>query len=231
MVSTPGGRPDNINGKESEREDQRQRDAQDHSTASTQTETAEQALARVKAAQEQENFPDYGEDRPGSSALGTYVSGVAKTMYNIGVSAKSIGCWCDQSANYARPSSNAEAAGMDVGATALTAAAAGVFGRSVSGIAKNEVGGTPARISEGQLANIGRFEKKIPANAKDTVSISRLPNGSISVKATSAGRVPGSSAVYEKRIDAAGNTTSYTKTTYDPGGNVVSIKDKFYDGR
>jgi len=40
------------------------------------------------------------------------------------------------------------------------------------------------------------------------------------------GKVPGSSAIYEKQIDAAGKTTQYTKTTYDPAGDIVHVKDK-----
>jgi hypothetical protein len=38
--------------------------------------------------------------------------------------------------------------------------------------------------------------------------------------------VPGSKAVYEKQVDAAGKTQQYTKTTLDPSGNVVHVKDK-----
>jgi hypothetical protein len=56
------------------------------------------------------------------------------------------------------------------------------------------------------------------------------PNDGVAVRATSPGRVPGSSAVYEKQIDAAGNTVEYTKTTYDPAGNIVHVKDKLNGG-
>jgi hypothetical protein len=38
--------------------------------------------------------------------------------------------------------------------------------------------------------------------------------------------VPGSKAIYEKQIDATGKTTQFTKTTIDPQGNVVHVKDK-----
>jgi hypothetical protein len=38
--------------------------------------------------------------------------------------------------------------------------------------------------------------------------------------------VPGSKAVYEKTIDANGKTVGYEKTTYDPSGETVHIKDK-----
>lgn len=50
------------------------------------------------------------------------------------------------------------------------------------------------------------------------------------MQATSPGRVPGSKAVYEKQINATGKTTQYTKTTYDPQGNIVHVKDKINGG-
>lgn len=50
------------------------------------------------------------------------------------------------------------------------------------------------------------------------------------MQATSPGRVPGSRAVYEKQIDASGKTNQYTKTTYDPQGNIVHVKDKLNGG-
>ena len=53
-----------------------------------------------------------------------------------------------------------------------------------------------------------------------------LPNDGVAVQATSAGKVPGSHAVYEKQIDSTGQTIQYTKTTYDPKGNIVHVKDK-----
>ncbi|MEJ1334502.1 MAG: hypothetical protein RPU37_00490 [Candidatus Sedimenticola sp. (ex Thyasira tokunagai)] len=81
-----------------------------------------------------------------------------------------------------------------------------------------------------QLKNINRFQKKIPANAKENIQTHRLPSDGIAVQATSPGRVPGSKAVYEKQINAPGKTTQYTKTTYDPQGNIVHVKDKINGG-
>ncbi|MBX7229848.1 MAG: RHS domain-containing protein, partial [Burkholderiaceae bacterium] len=77
-----------------------------------------------------------------------------------------------------------------------------------------------------QTANLNRFSKKIPVNAKNNIELKSLPNGSIAAQATSPGKVPGSKAVYEKQIDANGNTVQYTKTTYDPDGKIVHVKDK-----
>ncbi|EMQ2879042.1 hypothetical protein V9N52_004414, partial [Vibrio navarrensis] len=81
-----------------------------------------------------------------------------------------------------------------------------------------------------QAANIKRFEKKIPSNSKDSVELHELPNGGVAVQATSPGKVPGSKAVYEKQIDVNGNTVQASKTTYDPQGNIVHVKDKFNGG-
>jgi hypothetical protein len=84
----------------------------------------------------------------------------------------------------------------------------------------------PNATSATQLSNIERFIKKLPTNAKDNVILKTLPNNGVAAQAASPGRVPGSSAVYEKQINAAGETTQYTKTTYDPQGNIVHVKDK-----
>ncbi|WP_296355060.1 RHS repeat-associated core domain-containing protein, partial [Ramlibacter sp.] len=86
------------------------------------------------------------------------------------------------------------------------------------------------KLTAEQAKNINRFEKKLPSNAKESVSVKPLPNDGVAVQATSNGRVPGSSAVYEKQIDAAGKTVQYTKTTYDPAGNIVHVKDKVNGG-
>ncbi|MDZ7923838.1 MAG: RHS repeat-associated core domain-containing protein [Marinagarivorans sp.] len=78
--------------------------------------------------------------------------------------------------------------------------------------------------------NIKRFFKKIPANSRDNVTTHPLPNDGVAVQATSpASHIPGSKAVYEKQIDADGNTIQFTKTTYDSQGNIVHIKDKITD--
>jgi hypothetical protein len=81
-------------------------------------------------------------------------------------------------------------------------------------------------INSVQGKNIERFYKKIPANARDNVEMRLLPNGGVAVQAMSPGKVPGSRAVYEKQIDVSGNTVQYTKTTYDPQGRIVHVKDK-----
>jgi hypothetical protein len=81
-----------------------------------------------------------------------------------------------------------------------------------------------------QINNIGRFVKSLPANAKDSVDLMSLPNGGVAAQAVSLGKVPGSCAVYEKQIDNMGRTVQYSKTTYDPVGNIVHVKDKISGG-
>lgn len=86
--------------------------------------------------------------------------------------------------------------------------------------------GGSCKITPEQQANLDRFTGKLPANARDSVTVQQLPNGGVAAQGTSPGQVPGSSAVYEKQIDANGQTMSVTKTVYDPAGNIVSVKDK-----
>ncbi|WP_428637242.1 hypothetical protein [Shewanella sp.] len=90
--------------------------------------------------------------------------------------------------------------------------------------------GNSVKPNPAQMKNINRFQKKIPANAKENIQTHQLPNDGVAVQATSPGKVSGSKAVYEKQIDAAGKTTQYTKTTYDPQGNIVHVKDKLNGG-
>ena len=76
------------------------------------------------------------------------------------------------------------------------------------------------------MKNFTRFIKKIPANSKNNIEIKRFKNGNIQLKATSPGKVPGSKSVYEKTINLDGKTIDYTKSTYDPAGKLIHIKDK-----
>jgi RHS repeat-associated protein len=92
----------------------------------------------------------------------------------------------------------------------------------------------PAGLSEAaieslnteQAANLARFEAKLPNGAKPT-KICDLPSGGKAFQSEVPGRVPGSSAIYEKQVDAFGNTVQYTKTTIAPDGSIVSVKQKF----
>jgi hypothetical protein len=76
-----------------------------------------------------------------------------------------------------------------------------------------------------QSSNLARFTKKLPKGA-EPVTIRELPGGGRAFQSSVPGRVPGSFAQYEKQVDAAGKTIGYTKTTVDPAGNIVHVKDK-----
>jgi hypothetical protein len=80
-------------------------------------------------------------------------------------------------------------------------------------------------LSPEQASNLSRFEKNMPKGAGETI-IRDLPGNSKAFQSEVPGRVPGSKAVYEKQVDASGNTLEFTKTTVDPAGNDVHVKDK-----
>ena len=94
---------------------------------------------------------------------------------------------------------------------------------SISPAAQNTA---KAGLSETQQANLARFEGKLPANAGPT-TVTTAKDGSVTMSATSPGKVPGSSATYTKTMNAAGETTGYTKTVRVPSGETLPPKDKF----
>jgi RHS repeat-associated protein len=106
------------------------------------------------------------------------------------------------------------------GASAEAGIAGGVGAKAAAQLAK------VAAPTEAQAKNIQRFTSKLPANAKDSVTVKPLPNGGVAAQGVSPGKVPGSSALYEKQIDSAGKTIQYTKTTTAPDGTIVHVKDK-----
>lgn len=79
-------------------------------------------------------------------------------------------------------------------------------------------------LTAGQSSNLARFEKSLPSGSL-RADVDSLGSGVV-FSATVPGRVPGSSAVYQKTVDSAGQTSSYLKTTFAPDGSVVHIKDK-----
>lgn len=83
-----------------------------------------------------------------------------------------------------------------------------------------------AEIPSAVERNFARFVKKIPANSKSSAVMEPLKDGGYRFSATSSGEVPGSKAIYEKIVDTAGKTVKYLKTTIDPKGQIVHIKDK-----
>lgn len=70
-----------------------------------------------------------------------------------------------------------------------------------------------------------RFFKKAP---KGSIGFKTEKAGHGATKFTyeTPGRVPGSKAVYEKVVDRTGEAIPVTKTTIDPTGKVVHVKEK-----
>ena len=116
-------------------------------------------------------------------------------------------------------------AAISKGASALGNLAESTMAPSLTKLATQ---GIEAATTEGNAvqSNFNRFLSKVPANSVENATWTTTEDGVHVFNATSPGKVPGSSAVYEKTVNSAGETTSYTKTTYDPSGNVVHVKPK-----
>ncbi|MBS4753966.1 hypothetical protein KG112_14225 [Nocardioides sp. zg-ZUI104] len=82
-------------------------------------------------------------------------------------------------------------------------------------------------LTPAQAGKLKRYRKKLPAGAESTV-ITEGKGGTVVLSSRVPGRVPGSYAVYEKTVDAAGDTVAYTKTTVLPDGHVAHVKDKLH---
>ncbi len=101
---------------------------------------------------------------------------------------------------------------------------------SWGGIKATEQGGLNAAkggetILEGAVkSNYSRFVSKIPANSKASASFELLEDGNYLFKATSPGKVPGSSALYQKWVNPQGETFNMIKTTFAPDGSIIHIK-------
>jgi len=79
-------------------------------------------------------------------------------------------------------------------------------------------------LTAAQQAKLTAFNKSLP-NANTGTAVDKVGN-QVLFTSDVPGRVPGSKAVYQKTVDTSGKTTSMLKTTFDPKGNVVHIKDK-----
>jgi hypothetical protein len=83
-------------------------------------------------------------------------------------------------------------------------------------------------LNTSQQANLKRFIKKLPANSNN-YSIRTLGNGNVQISAESAGKVPGSKALYVKEVDGTGTTVKMYKVTTDAEGKFVHNKNKLSD--
>ncbi len=63
-----------------------------------------------------------------------------------------------------------------------------------------------------------------------TLTLTGVLISNLACLSQSHGKVPGSKSVYEKQIDVNGKTIQATKTTYDPKGNIIHVKEKINGG-
>lgn len=138
-------------------------------------------------------------------------------------------CWAEPITNYPDAISPTMSP-FDILAGGLVARGGLRIGLSIIHALHNILRRSP-QLTTLQSENLARFLKKIPANSRSRVKISKLPNGNIKFTATSPGKVPGSKAIYEKIVDSNGKTIGYSKTTYDQFDNIVHIKDKIGGGK
>jgi RHS repeat-associated protein len=84
-----------------------------------------------------------------------------------------------------------------------------------------------ATVLEGAVeSNFNRFVSKVPANSKASASYELLEDGNYLFQATSPGKVPGSSALYQKWVNPQGETFKMLKTTFAPDGSIIHVKPK-----
>lgn len=72
-----------------------------------------------------------------------------------------------------------------------------------------------------------RFVKKA-SKGSENFRLEKQANGSTKYSYDTPGKVPGSKATYEKIVDKKGTTVAATKTTFDPNGAIVHVKDKLF---
>jgi hypothetical protein len=79
-------------------------------------------------------------------------------------------------------------------------------------------------LNAAQSSNLARFNKGLPSGNLGT-DVDQL-GGGVVFSSTVPGKVPGSSAVYQKTVDSQGTTSGFLKTTFAPNGDIVHVKDK-----
>ena len=87
-------------------------------------------------------------------------------------------------------------------------------------------GATRQSLNAAQMANLERTLGRIASAYRGGVKVTHLKNGMVRIDYSVPGKVPGSFAQYSKTVDKNGVTLTVTKTTVDPKGKVVHIKDK-----
>jgi RHS repeat-associated protein len=116
---------------------------------------------------------------------------------------------------------------LDIGAgiaEGASGAAPGSLSLGTSIAVQAERASESVALTAGQRTNLARFVKKLP-KGNTGVNVDQLGE-QVLFTAEVPGRVPGSKAVYQKAVNAAGETTAAVKTAFDPRGEVVHVKDK-----
>ena len=101
------------------------------------------------------------------------------------------------------------------------------FGRLLRGLYRAIQDRGAGTLTGEQAKNLARFDDKLPKDA-GPISITAGKNGQRTFSSDVPARnIPGSFARYEKTVDSAGKTVSYTKTTYATDGSIVHSKIKY----
>lgn len=129
----------------------------------------------------------------------------------------------------------ASAADADASVTRVIAVSAGRSAQTHGGaagtaslarpISSGRLVSVPVGLEQSQASSYVRFAKKLPVG-HDAILTFELPGGGKAFQSSVPGRVSGSYAVYEKQVSFTGETLQYTKTTYDPLGHIIHVKDK-----
>ena len=98
------------------------------------------------------------------------------------------------------------------------------FGGITATLLRQVLGVNDETLNGVQASNLKRFDQKLPKDVGDIQILSKDNGQRVFYADVPARNIPGSYARYEKVVDKAGNTTSYTKTTYAPDGSIVHIK-------
>ena len=95
------------------------------------------------------------------------------------------------------------------------------------GIRLLRMGNTDINSLQGEVRNnFKRFISKIPANSKTNATWRVLDDGNYLFQTISPGKVPGSTALYEKIVSPHGETLKMIKTTFSPQGDIIHVKSK-----
>ena len=95
------------------------------------------------------------------------------------------------------------------------------------GIRLLRMGNTDINSLQGEVRNnFKRFISKIPANSKTNATWRVLDDGNYLFQTISPGKVPGSTALYQKIVSPQGETLKMIKTTSSPQGDIIHVKSK-----